>query len=374
MTEQDFRPVLASASSRVLNCARITYEIEQREGRPAPDKLLFQTRIFNDSVLIKDRPPFGVPFEGSPPVRRRRRIVGTKIYMPYDRVRPAAGGRTVFYGTPQLNMAMNELLDLSQAQNAEALDADYDRLDVLDSIPSFAPFLVRERCRAAGIQIDPAYFAIEPETEERLNAFATKQYGVVADALQQGRHTGERERQGVIDALWSMRDTHKLNSLARLFRLPTNNAAESFFAWKGVVYLQFERGEKQAIIAELQQWLDIQRREAIRSPLDPANRKILNAAATAVSNVANDLEARLQKYRAAFDGMFVRRDDYRDFSNFLADAPEHFQSIGIAVAKLSHLSEIWQRATQRQALRFLNDKGKAELVRTLLGQVEPQAA
>ncbi|GIL39080.1 hypothetical protein [Roseiterribacter gracilis] len=358
----------------MLNCARITYEIEQREGQPAPEKLLFRTKIFNDSVLIKDRPPFGVPFEGSPMVRRRRRIVGTKIYMPYDRVRPAAGGRTVFFGTPQLGTAMNELLDLKQQHNFDALEADNDKLEILDSIPSFAPFLVRERCRAAGIEIDPAYFAIETETEERLNAFAHKQYGIVADALQQGRNTGERERQGVIDALWGMRDAQKLNSLARLFRLPTANAPESFFAWKGVVYLQFERAEKAAIIAELQQWLDIQRREAMRSPVNPADRKVLNSAAGAVSTVATDLETRLQKYRTAFDSMFVKRDDYRDFSNFLADASEHFQAIGIAVAKLSHLSEIWQRATQRQALRFLNDKGKAELVRTLLSQVEPQPA
>ncbi|GIL39076.1 hypothetical protein [Roseiterribacter gracilis] len=106
MAEQQETRATLGTSSRILNCAQVSHDIEQRERRKAPELLLFKSRIFNESVFIKDRPPVGLAFEGTVESRERRRTVATKIFMPYDPDRPAAGGRTVFYGTPQLTKAM----------------------------------------------------------------------------------------------------------------------------------------------------------------------------------------------------------------------------------------------------------------------------
>ncbi|GIL39075.1 hypothetical protein [Roseiterribacter gracilis] len=228
---------------------------------------------------------------------------------------------------------------------------------------------MRERFQAEGVKIDSNYFAMGADSEQRLNAFAEQQYGAVAEAIYQGRNLCSRGRQGVIDALWGAQDMRKLNELAQLFQLPADSAAESFFAWKGVVYLQFEKGEKNGVLGELQKWLETERRVAEASMMDPAAKRALNELVSAFSTMASELEKRMVRYRTAFDGMFVQRNDHQAFSAFLADASSYFQSIGISVAKLGHLSDVWQRTLKRRSAKLLNTKDKSDLVRNMLGQM-----
>lgn len=360
MRDPSLEAVLTSGSSRVFNCAS-AFDRLPGEGLGA----LFRTRLLNASVLIKDTPPNDVQLRDVPGADRRRRRIATKLYLPYDTRDIFRGGKTVYYGTREFETALADLLDLKQPATREAFTLDCYVLDLIDGVPSVSPFLLRDKFRMARLAVNPVYYDVPEEEWIEIDSFVRGQLLRMVRSLYPGEGDKGEHVTKLLDLLWHLQDSEELRSLGRVFRIPDPEVLDTFFAWKGVIFYGYEHARRKEAIHNLLRWL-----EDTKGLLDPRQKSdiaiktlILHLLGT-LSTVVVDVESKLTQYQDAFNQLFLTQADYAPFLQFLEGAQNYFQSIGIGLARLDHLTEIWEKRGADRRRLPLHDR--AELLRILV--------
>ncbi|MDB5364482.1 MAG: hypothetical protein JWM77_409, partial [Rhodospirillales bacterium] len=130
----------------------------------------------------------------------------------------------------------------------------------------------------------------------------------------------------------------------------------------------YEHARRKEAIGGLLRWLeDTQAMLDPRQKRDDAMRALIFHLLGALSTVAADVESKLELYQNAFNQLFLAHADYAPFLDFLHGAQSYFVSIGIGLARLDHLTEIWKRGggdrprmpvpARAELLRILVDHG-----------------
>jgi hypothetical protein len=358
MTSNRFAQTLSHGSARVLNCAAVTAELRELNDNAGPP--LFHTTPLNHAVLIKDVRED--ERRGRDPTR-----IGTKVYLPFDPKTPLAGGQTIFFGDQRFRAAIANLVDLSQPRQREAFDRDTRVLEVIDSLPTLAPFLLRDRLERAGIEVDPRYFRLSEQEWSEIVGFIRAQFQAIVDALfadEARRARGAVDK--LLEKLWDLSDIPALEDLAEAFRLPRQDCLKIFYAWKGVIFFTWEHAREGEQARALLEWL---RSSDLSGVQDRAFRKELEKDLTDLHQrcvrLLADLDQRLQRYQSAFDDLFRAQKGPAAFLAFLSGADAHFQALGFGMAKLQHLVLVWRHATDRFPGRRLPQDSLIELLGTL---------
>ncbi len=97
--------------------------------------------------------------------------------MPFDGEHPEEGGMTVFFSKYTLQNSMRELVDLSDKHRADDLVEDIDVLTHLDTLPTFAPFLVKDLFDRKSIVADPLYCIIPEDEWAAIQAYIRGRFG-----------------------------------------------------------------------------------------------------------------------------------------------------------------------------------------------------
>jgi hypothetical protein len=364
MREPSLQAVLTSGSSRVLNCASIFAQLGDTD--PERAGALFRTRVLNASVLIKDTPPRGTAIKGTPAERRRRERVGTKVYLPYDPRNIHAGGVTVYFGTRDFEAALANVLDLRTPATREAFTLDCYVLDLIDRIPSVSPFLLRDQFRQHRLSANPLYFDVPAEEWAAIDKFVRAQLMQIARSLYGNDEISTREQfERLLDLLVDLVDNEELRQLGRVFQIPDSDVLDTFFAWKGVIFYGYEHARRKEAIYGLLRWLEQHKAQADpRQPREAAVQTLITHLLAGISEVLVQVEERLTGYQTAFNELFLNRADYGPFFDFLSGAQTYFQAIGIGLARLDHLTEIWERRAGGR--RPLAPQERIELLRILV--------
>lgn len=349
---------LSHGSARVLNCAAVTAELRELNGHAGPS--LFRTNPLNHAVLIKDVRED--ERRGRDPTR-----IGTKVYLPFDPKVPLAGGQTIFFGDKQFRSAIANLIDLNQPKIREAFDQDTRVLEVIDSLPTLAPFLLRDRLERAGIEVDPRYFRLSEQEWAEIVGFIRAQFQAIVDALfadEASRARGAVDK--LLQKLWDLSDIPALEELADAFRLPRQDCLKIFYAWKGVIFFTWEHAREGENARQLLDWMrtcdihvitDRKFRKEIEQDLTDLHQRCVRLLA--------DLDDRLSRYQTAFDDLFRAQKGPAAFLQFLQGADAHFQALGFGMAKLQHLVMVWRHATDRFPGRRVPQEALIELLGTL---------
>jgi hypothetical protein len=101
-----------------------------------------------------------------------------------------------------------------------------------------------------------------------------------------------------------------------------------------------------------------------RQPRDAAVQTLIAHLVAGVSDVLLQVEERLNGYQQAFNELFLNRADYGPFFDFLSGAQTYFQAIGIGLARLDHLTEIWERGAKGP--KPLGQQERIDLLRILV--------
>ncbi len=360
---------LQSGSSRVLNSLRVGMELMERK-QAVPPKLLFRTPVLNRSVIFKDvRVELG--FAGSKVTR-----VGTKLYIPFDGNRLTDGGQTFFYERQAFSKMMGEFVDLSDASRREALIEDSRVLELLDTLPTFAPFLLRDLFERSGVDVDPLYVEI-PETEwEEIRSFIRERFRQILTAVDngQGPVAAQDALNRLLDKLWDMNDVPALESLSLAFGLPTIGCMERFYAWKGTLYFCWAFEKLQRAVFDMGSWLNEWPRLTAAFPpaLRPDARVKFQALHAELFRQLRAVETILSEYERAFNDLFVHGAGPSRFIRFLGDAPTKFHECGTGIGMLQHAHEVWDRLTESFPNRHANYEvlsGVTEAVTNVLGPV-----
>ena len=354
--ERYLYPMFEAGSSRVFNiCARTALidQVQRESGAEEPPKYLFNTRDMNSAVMVKeartDRGALGYGI---------LRPVGTKIYMPYNPERIYEGGKSAFFDDPRIESILRDHAGIDMRSSDEKMKADLAVVRLLDDIPSLDPFLVKDKLRIEGIEVNEFYFEISEVEWKSIRAHVSQKLKPIIDFAFGDSEDLQGDRvTTLINKLWDTKDTQALMPIVKAFSLPESEASGIFAAWKGVMYYDYEYSRCQANWMSYNQWL-----ETDSSPLDFVEAERKELLADIMGSVIGQFEASwgelkevFSAYEEAYAHLFVERKDAAPFIDFMRDAVRAYWILGTKMSAINHCVSVWDALTAhsfRRRLKF----------------------
>ena len=321
----------SASTSRVLNLNKI-YNMHGQEPDYA-EKPLFNNRFLNQSIILKHRLR-----QNELELFDDHRSVVTKIILPIDRLDLRSGGQYMFLGQRGEESVLSHFLSDATSMGG----SDRKVLAVLDSLPSFDPFLVREHLRRKGIEPATCYFNISPADQRRMLGFVEQEISELAGLSVSGSPRLHESVAALAVKLMSNETAEEMEPLRAAMRMDRISFVDGLFAWKGLLYYKW-------VLMELNQQLPYVMTELrqikatgpvaaeMQHYLGVARRRINTAVARNIMVTRKLLDV----YDTAYRGL-TRGGEPLAFREFLMNAPHFFLELGETLGVLSHVVSYWK--------------------------------
>src|SRR5258706_4196030 len=321
----------SAATTRILDLAFL----EERFGDTEDyrQKPLFTNQHLNSCVIMKHalRASERGIFNGM-------RMNATKIVFPFAKEDLSLGGESLFVGEPDFARKVAQKVG---AGDPTKIQADIETLKLIDALPSFDPFLMRERLRQAGLEPARCYFDISTADTTRMQQFVSSQIAALvelafADAGPAARELSTR----LADKLMTDETAQSLDPLRATLRLSGDEYREGVFAWKGFLYYKWMVAEWGARLPELAR--SILGARVVNAPRE--DMATINTARQRIVKVMGVTMKRVQAALGEYDIAFTSLSEGKPtaFRDFLLSAPSMFLSIGEAVGIIKHIDSFWR--------------------------------
>ncbi|WP_029007843.1 hypothetical protein [Azospirillum halopraeferens] len=246
--------ILYGGSSVAMNLIELS--------RSAPKETwLFSSGALNHGVIFKypnfpERlpPPRDLSgWSGRPQEPEDFRPIETGIYLPYDSEHPRDGGSAFYLRQKNYGALMQEYLGLRGEAEQQDLQRDTVILNLLDTIPSLDPFLVKDCLDAHRIPFREQYLRLDPVEVARIRqVIAVKITEIVEKAFSADRRT-VADKDKVIEALWDPALPEARDFIAA-FGIAEAEAPLVFSAWKGITFYQVQLRDLAPRMGEALRW------------------------------------------------------------------------------------------------------------------------
>lgn len=329
---RDLSLVRESASTtRVLDLAFIQHRFgDTEEYLKAP---LFRSAQLNSCIIMKHalRATERQLFNGL-------RVAATKIVFPFSKNDLRLGGSGVFVGEPEWERTLRGRLEYPTVGGFEA---DKEVLALLDTLPSFDPFLMRERLRQADIAPARCYFDVSDADASRMQKFVSGQIAALVELAFAGKAPAPRELSvKLAEKLMTDETAQSLEPLRATLRLSGEEYREGVFAWKGFLYYKWMVGEITPRMADLA-------RSILSARIIGASKEDLASLGTSRQRIIRILGVTMKRimdalaeYDAAFEALSQGKPTA--FRDFLLSAPKMFLVIGECVGIIKHIDSFWR--------------------------------
>lgn len=330
---RDLSLIRASGSTaRVLNLA-LAYE-RFGETDDYKNKPLFRNPRLNRTLILKH-----VLRNHERELFTRPMTTATKVILPYAAAELELGGTSFMVGEIRFERLLKDAVG-GYTNDADLL-ADAELLRVMAALPSFDPFLLRERLRHMGVDPARAYFDIAEADIARMRAFVGREIAqLVSLAFATGGNDAGGLSQRLADKLMTDETAKTLDPLRQTLRLSGEEYIEGVFAWKGFLYYKWLMDEIRPGLANFKPrfaGLRVSRASSEeRHDLAETRRDILEKMGLAM----NKVDETLLEYGAAFAALADGQPSA--FRNFLLKAPSLFIPIGEAVGVIRHIDSFWR--------------------------------
>jgi hypothetical protein len=341
----------SGSSSRILNLLRVFKDHGATEDHRA--KPMFQNPVLNRGLIIKHR--LRANERDLFPGRRTR---ATKIVLPIDRDDLRSGGRYTFVGQQGYEQMLRAMLGPSGA------DSMIDRkvLEVLDALPSFDPFILREQLRRSGVDPASCYFSISPGDLEKMFTFVQTEVRDLVKISLAGEIAGAGATAAFVEKLMGANAVLDLQPLRHTLKLGEAEYEEGLFCWRGFLYYKWSLQENFRAAPALADHLRALR---INAHADAETRRYIVEArerlAEGVFDACSDVEETLKIYDRAFLQLTARGDALA-FRNFLLSAPAMFLELGERLGALNHIVSFWKYRFPQQETDALNPYDLVDLL------------
>lgn len=321
----------SGSTTRVLNLALVYERFGETEEFQA--KPFFRNRRLNRALIVKHalRP------------HERELVWGksatvTKVILPYAANELSLGGVSFLVGERKFERLLRESAIYA---NEDDFAADVALLRLLSTLPSFDPFLLRERLRHSGAEPARCYFEISEADVTRMRAFVSGEIGqLIRLAFATGGAGGGDLSSKLAEKLLTDETARALDPLRQTLRLSGDEYVEGVFAWKGFLYYKWVMQEYRPRLAQFRPSFAACRVMGAtndeRRSFAEIRRKILHQVDRTVACV----EAQLLEYGTAFAAL--TEGQASAFRDFLLRAPSLFIPIGEAVGVLKHIDSFWR--------------------------------
>ena len=330
---RDLSLIRASGSTaRVLNlalCFERFGETEEYAARP-----MFRNPRLNRALIVKhvlrahERDLLSRPLTGA-----------TKVILPYAASELELGGISFMVGETRFEKLMRDAV--GHYEHEDDFQADAELLRVLASLPSFDPFLMRERMRTINVEPARCYFDIAEADLTRMRAFVGKEIAQLVSLAfaTGGRDAGDLSKR-LAEKLMTDETAKSLDPLRATLRLSGEEYTEGVFGWKGFLYYKWLMDEIRPQLGEFKPRFASLRIVGAdneeRRALAETRRDILDKMAKAIERVDETLLEYGSAFAALADGQPAA------FRAFLLKAPSLFIPMGEAVGVVRHIHSFWR--------------------------------
>ncbi len=322
----------SGSTARVLNLALVFERFGQTEA--FNQQPLFKHSRLNRSLILKHvlRPHERANFPSAA-------ATATKLILPFAPTELSLGGVSLLVGERRFESMLREAV--GAAGDPLDLASDIELLRLLGTLPSFDPFLMRERLRHVGHEPARCYFDIAEADVARMRAFVSQEISQLIKLAfaNAGPDAGEFSTK-LAEKLMTDETAKALDPLRETLRLSGDDYVEGVFAWKGFLYYKWITGDLKAQIAVFGK--DLNNCRLVRAEPE-TRRKLLDMRTRVMEQMdaaAARVDASLFKYGEAFAALSAGKPSA--FRDFLLEAPSLFIPIGEAVGVIKHIQSFWK--------------------------------
>jgi len=330
---RDLSLIRASGSTaRVVNLALVYERFGDTEEYQA--KPMFRNARLNRALILKhvlrphERELFVRPVTSA-----------TKVILPYATSELGLGGISFLVGEQRFERLLRDAV--GGYDDEVAFIADSELLRAMAALPSFDPFLMRERLRHMGVDPARCYFDIAEADVARMRAFVGREISRLVNlAFAAAGVDAGGLSQRLADKLMTDETAKALDPLRETLRLPGEDYIAGVFAWKGFLYYKWLMAEIRPGLSEFTPrfaGLRVTGASASeREELAKTRRAIIEKIRLALQRVDHTL----MRYGVAFAAL--ANGQAPAFRAFLLEAPTLFIPIGEAMGVIRHVDSFWR--------------------------------
>jgi hypothetical protein len=321
-----------ASTARTLNLISVWKKHAEDKGYKA--KPFFQSPVLNRSIIVKHRlrPNERETFHDG-------RGGATKVILPLDITDLRSGARSFFIGQKGYQDVLEDVFGPMGGANRH----DEDLLEVLDTLPSLDPFLMRERLKKSGYAPARCYFDITEADTDRMFQFVKREVtpliGISFEDMDARLH--EKTSKLASKILANAGDA-ELDPLRQGMGMDRSSFEEGIFCWKGFIYYKW------ALLNMLPQVRPVSGEIAAIRPTGPVDADerhfILTSRARLARNIAqacDTVRLTLKVYEDAYVDL-TRNGQPQAFREFLLKAPSLFYELGERLGAVQHIISFWR--------------------------------
>lgn len=313
----------------------------------------FQNPILNRCFIVKHRfrPDERdlVPTGGSS---------GTKIILPIDPTELAAGAHSFFVNQRGYQQFLEEL-----SSDGRISETDSALLDLLDTLPSLDPFLMRERLRQRGYAPARCYFDLTDADADAMLSFVREELAPLigmsfgnVDAQMQPRVAKLAEK--------LMRNTgdKELEPLRMGLGISAQDFEECMFCWKGFIYYKWSLNR---LIPQVKPVASEIGAAKARGEVTADEERYIELARVrlrqALAHSCATVRVTLKVYDDAYADL-TRNGQPLAFRTFLLQAPDLFHDLGERLGSIQHILSFWRYRFPEKARRQVNGEELSDIL------------
>ncbi len=321
---------LAGASTaRVINLHHIA--LKNAHNPEHWEKPLFVCPAINSAFLFKHRLKSDEKY-----LFISARAVVTKLVIPFDRMDLAAGGQAI--SVDQRGYA--ETLRAAGNYSSEKFDRDSHVLQLLNAIPSFDPFLLRDHLSNNKIAVSPSYFTISQGDQDRMHHFVSAELAKLVAVTPQGDADSPHER--LASAILSSEVGENLEPLRAILDLAGKDFRDGIFSWRGFLYYKWSMNNFWPDIMPILREIHSIQPKGSQTPdqqffLTGVRKTIIEF----VRDAGHEVNQSLKIFDVSFEQL-VADPSAKAFRDFLLSAPLMFLELGEQLGAISHIVSFWR--------------------------------
>jgi hypothetical protein len=263
----------------------------------------------------------------------------TKIILPIDISDLRSGARSFFIGQRGYMEVLEDLL----GSVGTTTQVDIDLLELLDTLPSLDPFLMRERLKKAGFSPARCYFDITDADMAKMFEFVRREITPLIGMSFDGQDAAINDKTAKLaQKILADASDADLEPLRMGMGLDKATFEEGIFCWKGFIYYKWVMGELAPHVRPV-----IDEITAVK-PTGPSNSEDKATIAACkgrlvkgVTTACDTVRSTLKIYDDAYAGL-TKRGEPTAFRNFLMMAPSLFYELGERLAAVQHVVSFWK--------------------------------
>jgi hypothetical protein len=320
-----------ASTARTLNLISVWQRCENDpDYRRLP---FFESQVLNRSIVLKHRLR---NYERD--AFRDGRSLATKVILPIDPTDLSVGARSFFVGQKGYEVFLEEVSGGTSGLGGR----DDLLLNLLDTLPSLDPFLMRERLKKDGFHPARCYFDLTDADMERMFQFVRSEVSpLIGMSFGDVSASFDNKTIKLASKILANAADAEFEPLREGLDMTGRQFEEGMFCWKGFIYYKWTLGDLLPRVRPVATHIASMRPSGLMT--DDEREYIIPAQARLSKSIARACETvrlTLKVYDDAYADL-TKHGQPRAFREFLLKAPTLFYELGERLGAVHHIINFW---------------------------------